>query len=405
MKELKKLQRRVHWSECIHLALLTLCLAVPIALIYTEDDQLFRLRWALGTVIPVQLVRYICQRVEKKKLRPPLCAVVVALTMLLTRNDHHWVYYLVTLIPVLIFGLIVPWHRGKMILTLVSIPSVFAALPPYLIGKALSIELISSLSVVLAALLTLNFFVHVNLTRLFQDIRFSRKTEISLAGIVRNNRRVIIVYALIGALLIAAVPLLLQKEQTPIPRQLVELEEEPETVPATEPPSRDYRPSKNVEKHDSMFVFDSFATVLAVVGILGLGVLIFLSVKYLLDHIDRRGKLPIPELEDGLQVERLEKSGEYRQKEKLSGWEKKIRRRYEKLILARTPGSKRLNSLTPAELEAVAGISRQPENAELHEIYEQARYSAEPPTREDYHRFKTLSKTLEHVAAERNLPK
>ena len=395
MNELKKLQRRVHWSECLQLALLTLCLAVPIALIYTEDDQLFRLRWALGTVIPVQLVRFICQRVEKKKLRTPLCALVVALTMLLTRNDHHWVYYLVTLIPVLVFGLIVPWHRGRMILTLVSIPSVFAALPPYLIGKALSIELISSLSVVLAALLTLNFFVHINLTRLFYDIRFSRKTEISLSSIVRHNRRVIAVYALLGALLIAAVPLLLQREQTPLERPVIELEEETATVEVTEPPHRDYMPSNNTEEHDAMFVFDSISSILTVGGIAGLLLLAFLLIKFLLDHIDRRGKLPLPDVADGLRVERLEKDESFRQKEKLSGWEKKIRRRYEKLILAKTPGSKYLNALTPAELESVAGLSRQPENAELHEIYEQTRYGAGSPSKEDYHRFKALSKTLE----------
>lgn len=399
MKELKKLERRIHWSECIQLALLTLCLAIPIALIYTADDHMFRLHWALGTVIPVQLVRFICQRVEQKKLRFPLCLAVVALTMFLTRHDHHWVYYLVTLVPILLFGLVIPRHRGKIILTLVSIPSMFGGLPPYLIGKALSIELISTLAVVLTALLTLNFFVHINLKRLFQDIRFSRKTEISLSGILRHNRRVIAVYALIGALLIAAVPLLLQREgPNEKPLWVAVEEEEEKPVETTEPLPREYAKSEKAPALHGTLIPDVVITGILIAGIAALLTVIFGLIKFFLDHIDRRGKLPLPDLDDGMSVERLEKEEEFRQKEKLSGYEKKIRRRYEKLILAKTPGSKYLNALTPAELESAAGISGKPENAELHAIYEQTRYGAGSPSKEDYRRFKDCAKTLESNA-------
>ena len=41
MKEHKNLERSIFWSECVHLALLTLCFSIPIALIFDAVSDLF----------------------------------------------------------------------------------------------------------------------------------------------------------------------------------------------------------------------------------------------------------------------------------------------------------------------------------------------------------------------------
>ena len=54
MKEHKNLERSIFWSECVHLALLTLCFSIPIALIFDADEQhITHLPWAFVAVIPV----------------------------------------------------------------------------------------------------------------------------------------------------------------------------------------------------------------------------------------------------------------------------------------------------------------------------------------------------------------
>lgn len=404
MKEHEKLERSIFWSECVHLALLTLCFSIPIALIFDADEQhITHLPWAFGAVIPVQLIRMLCQRIEKKGLRFLASVAVIGLTVLLMHREHSWIGFLVPMLLILFSGVFLPRHKGKLIFTIPSPFTLGLTLIAYVISKKLSVPLLGSFSVILAALLTLNFLIHTNLVRLREYIRLSIDGEIGLSGIIRQNYRLIAVYALIGILVIGATPFLLQREQRPIWQRVVELVPETEPV-ATDNVIQEYEHLNTAVPQNAELVADIVLTILLVVFILALLALLFLLGKSLLERIDRK-KLPPPKLWDGILIEQLEEEAAKTQREKLSGWEKKIRRRYEKLILRLTRVDASLLTLTPAELEAVAGISGKPENAELHAIYEQTRYSAEPPTREDYARFKTLSKTLESVAAERNLPK
>lgn len=397
MKEIQKLERHVTWTECIHLALMTLCLGIPIALIYTDDPQLYRLAWGAGTVIPVQLVRLFCAKLERKPLQLLSCALLTGLTLFLTAWDHHWVYYLSTLVPILFTGLCLPRHKGKVILTVPSIYALFFPLPFYALGKGLGVQMMSSIEVVLAALITLNFYVYTNQTRLLRDIRLSTGTEISILSIIRQNRRVLAVFALIGVMILAFVPFIITRESPP-PR-VVEIEEsrslvEESTTNAPTEYTRDLRPSKNLEPVDMNFLRTAFYGTVAVVGIVGIVTILVVAAKFLLSLVEKKRKHGQPRQTEGLMIERLDEEEPEQEKERLSGYEKKLRRRYQKLIRSRIPEDTRISALTPTELERKAEL-RGPGLETVHELYRKTRYSPEPTDRERYTAFKEAVKNLD----------
>ena len=79
--------------------------------------------------------------------------------------------------------------------------------------------------------------------------------------------------------------------------------------------------------------------------------------------------------------------------EPLTGYEKKLRRRYEKLIRSRTPKNTSLMAMTPTELETAAGMDG-PAARIVHDLYSRTRYSQEPATRESYAAFKEAVQQL-----------
>lgn len=393
MKELKRLERRIHWCECIHLALMTLSVTVTLALLFKEDDPFYRLTWAVGAVIPVQLIRFLSERIKRLWLRALSCLGVVGLSVLVTWNDYHWVYYAIACLPILISGLFLPRPNGKLIFTRPNIVAVLGTVIPYAIGQVTQVPLLSRIAIALSALTTLNFLLHLNQSRLLMDIRMSVHAEVSVTGLIRQNRKAVAVFVLVGVLVIAAIPFLLKARppETEDTREAYIAEETPEPTPTPFFPkqytlTRDDRP---INLEFLPYLVAGFAlSALAVVAV-GFVYLIYM----LITSIDRRKKHALPEVDDPLTVERLEPEPGRREKERLTGYEKKIRRHYEKLIKSRTPKEARLNVLTPTELEERARIRG--EGAEtIHEVYRKTRYSGEPATKESYTAFKEAVKTL-----------
>ena len=396
MKNLRKLERSIHWMECVHLGLLTLCLALPIALLFTEDDPIRRLCWALGTLIPVQLIRVICERIRGKPLRTLLSLAVFGLSLLMTRRDHHWVYYLCCCVPMLLSGLLLPRPQDKLILTVPRFFTLVLGVPAFALGKALGVPMLAGLGVALTALLTLTFLVHTNLSRLLRDIRMSRNTQVSVENLVRQNRRVLLAFALLGTLILAAVPFLLQRQPEPgTVRPIPEYQAE-STEPHNETlPEKEYAGTGHAEPLNLEWLRDGFIGLLLLLGALGLGILLFYLVKALLELLRRDQKKLPGRQEDGLTIEYLEEEAAgKRERERLSGYEKKIRRRYEKLILRRTEPARALEALTPTGLEAAAGLCG-PAAETVHEIYRRTRYSPASPTKEQYAAFREAVKSLE----------
>ncbi len=398
MKELENLRRRIHWSECVHLALMTLALAFSLILTFQSDDRLTQLLFALGTVIPVQLIRLICERIGKKLPRLLLSLGVTGLSILVTWAGERWSCYLICCIPILISGVFLPRSKGRILLT---VPSPYAAIPmafAYAYGRAvesLGVPWIASLILILTALMTVNYFVYFSQTKLLRDLSYSGDTETSVSGMIRQNRKTVVAFLLIGALILTAVPFLLStKPPEVVPRETGEAETS--TVFQHEKPHNVIDASIDREGAAPLHLElyrDILLGILILVPSVGAIISVIAGIRILLSRVQEKRKRAEPKLADGLTVERLEALDHKKERERLTGYEKKLRRRYEKLIRSRTPEKASLAALTPTELERAADLRG--EGAEtVHTLYSQTRYSEISADRERYAAFKEAVKNL-----------
>lgn len=398
MKELRGLERRIRLCECIHLALITPCISLVMALFVKEENELVWLLMALGAIIPVQLIRFICDRVGNPVKKALLSLAVAAAASLLTLRRYYWMCYLACCIPILLSGLILPRQKNRLIFTT---PTLIALLPMiliYALGRVYPKPLLCVVSVVQAALVTLNYFLYMNQTRLLEDIStavIGMKANVSVTGMIRHNREFFMGFLLLAALILVAVPLLMQpreqEKHEPLPESTGSAE--PEETPEPEPPEeKNYRESPDGKPLNIEQILDYGPYIIAFLipagGVVGFIALIWM----LITSITKRKDGPL-EVEDGMTVERLKPERVPREKERLYGYEKKIRRGYEKLIKARVPGKTPLAAKTPTELEQAAELGG--DSAEtIHTIYCLTRYSGEPVTKESYAAFKEAVRTV-----------
>ena len=398
MKELRGLERRIRLCECIHLALITPCISLVMALFVKEENELVWLLMALGAIIPVQLIRFICDRVGNPVKKALLSLAVAAAASLLTLRRYYWMCYLACCIPILLSGLILPRQKNRLIFTT---PTLIALLPMiliYALGRVYPKPLLCVVSVVQAALVTLNYFLYMNQTRLLEDIStavIGMKANVSVTGMIRHNRQFFMGFLLLAALILVAVPLLMQpreqEKHEPLPESTGSAE--PEETPEPEPPEeKNYRESPDGKPLNIEQILDYGPYIIAFLipagGVVGFIALIWM----LITSITKRKDGPL-EIEDGMTVERLKPERVPREKERLYGYEKKIRRGYEKLIKARVPGKTPLAAKTPTELEQAAELGG--DSAEtIHTIYCLTHYSGEPVTKESYAAFKEAVRTV-----------
>lgn len=398
MKELKGLERRIRLCECVHLALITPCISLVMALFVKEENELVWLLMALGAIIPVQLIRFICDRVGNPVKKALLSLAVAAAASLLTLWRYYWMCYLACCIPILISGLILPRQKNRLIFTTPTLIALLPLILIYALGRVYPKPLLCVVSVVQAALVTLNYFLYLNQTRLLEDIStavIGMKANVSVSGVIRHNRKFFLGFLLLAALILVAVPLLMQpreqEKHEPLPEATGSAE--PEETPEPEPPEeKNYRESPDGKRLNIEQILDYGPYIIAFLipagGVVGFIALIWM----LITSITKRKDGPL-EVEDGMTVERLKPERVPREKERLYGYEKKIRRGYEKLIKARVPGKTPLAAKTPTELEQAAELGG--DGAEtIHTIYCLTRYSGEPATKESYAAFKEAVRTV-----------
>ena len=402
MKELRELERRIRLLECLHLALVTLCISLIMTIFVGEKNEPVRLLMAIGAIIPAQIIRFICDRVEKLFPKVILSLAVTGAAMAATFWNNYSGCYLACCIPILISGLLLPRHRNRQIL---MIPTLIALIPNFLIyvlGKVLQKPMLCSVSAVLAALITLNYFLYMNQTRLLDNIGtavIALKATVSVSGLIRQNRKVVAGFLLAAILLIASVPILigiLGTEKTVEPREETVSVALPSPTPTPEPEGmKDYRKSEQAEPINAEFLL-SLPYALAFFIMLGFAAgfvaFIFVIISYIIGQKD--GPLDV---EDGMTIERLKLEDASNGKERLSGYEKKIRRGYEKLIKHRAHEKAKLAVMTPTELEKAADVSGDGADT-IHDVYMRTRYSGEPATKEGYAAFKEAVRALPDVS-------
>ncbi len=397
MKEIKRLEALLRGLEDLHLGLMILCLALPLAVLSHLSRPDYGLVWGLGTVISGELMMLVCRRVKRKPLRALLSLGIYGLSLALTAWDFHWVSYLLSGIPVLTSGLILARPKGKPVLTVPKLYHLLCPLMTYAMGRASGVVSLYTAGVLLAALMTLVFLLYSSQERLLRDIRQSTETEVSVTEMIRLNRRVILVYLLAGILILSLSPLLMRRRLSPSasPQHLQTISRTLETVPASHPPAEHtHINADSQETIDLDPAVDGMSYLIALVFSLAVVIAIVVAILNLRGIQGGSSKHSNPREQDNWSIERLVPEKTKAQRERPTGYEKKLRSRYEKLIRSRTPKDARLEPMTPTELEREAGLSG-PGAERIHSLYAQVRYSGAPATREQYAAFKEAARELD----------
>ena len=402
MKELRGLERRIRILECIHLALVTLCISLVMTIFVGDKNETVRLIMAIGAIIPAQIIRFICDHVKKTLPKTLLSLAVTAAATVATVWNNYWGCYLTCCVPILISGLLLPRHRNRLIFTIPNLIVLILTLLIYTLGKVLKTPLLCSVSVILAALITLNYFLYLNQTRLLDSIgtaAIALKATVSVSGLIRQNRKVVAGFLLAAILVIASVPILirvLETEKVTEPREETVSVALPSPTPTPKPEGmKDYRKSEGADPINAEFLL-SLPYALAFLIMLGFAAGFVAFIIMIIGSIVKQKDGPL-DVEDGMTIERLKREDASKGKEHLSGYEKKIRRGYERLIKNRAPRKAKLAAMTPTELEQTADVYGDGADT-IHDVYTRTRYSGEPATKESYAAFKEAVRSLPGVS-------
>lgn len=397
MKDLRRLELSLRVIEGFYLALMTLCVSLPCALLLQGNREGPALWWGLGAAAPVELIAGLCYWLKPSLRRVLACLGVTALAVVLTLAEARWVYYLLCCGLMLLSGLVMDRPRGRLIFTVPKAYHAVYGLIVYALGRMVSNRLLCVAGVVLGALQILCYFFYTGRAQLLSSLRDSKDTELAPSAMIRLNRRTTLVYFLLAALVLAAIPMLLRRpvRVTEAPAGTgIPLITQNYDAPEIDPQNIVLEPD-----YGAPISYEGAGNVLTVLGLILAAcvvALVFVAIwQYIRMFLGEGSKHEDRPTEAGWSLERLDRPSPKAVKERVTGYEKRVRRRYEKLILRRTHPEAELRTRTPEELESEAGLAGRRETDELHEIYERARYSPETPDREIYHRVKELIKTLE----------
>ena len=399
MKEIKKLERIVSLICCVHLALMTLCLSLGVGLTYPGDNMTVCILWALGAVIPVQIIHQLCLRVRERLPKVLLCLLVAAIAVLLPDNGLRRFYYGLCCGVILISGLIIKWPHGRIVLTVPKGYHLFASFLLYCFGKIIRSSVMAGLAIALLVLMTLTFCFYRNQEKVLWTLRDLSREDVSSTAIIALNRRVIVLFAALGLLVLALVPWLLNWQGERVAPYDDPAVAASVTTTTTEPMTQVTIPNNVVITDPGEPIsYDGVGTVLTwifvAVIVTILGIILFTVISDLLNIEGGNPRHTNPDREQEWSIERLEPE-ELRpeDRETATGYDKKLRRRYQKLIRGRTSKNANLSPLTPTELERAARLGG-PGAEAVHELYERTRYSPEPATKETYAQFKDAVRDL-----------
>lgn len=394
MKEIKKLERIVSFICCVHLALMTLCLSLSVGLTYPGDNMTVCILWALGAVIPVQIIHQLCLRVKERLPKVLLCILVTVIAVLVPDNGLRRFYYALCCGVILISGLLINRPRGRIVLTVPKGYHLLASSLLYCFGKIIRSPVMSGLAIALFVLMTLTLCFYRNQEKVLRTLRDASKEDVSRTAIIILNRRVIVLFAALGMLVLALVPWLLTWQGERVSPYDETTVSAAVTTTTTEPVTQVTIP-KDVVITDpgELISYDGVGTVLTwifvavIAGILG--IILFAVISDLLNIEGGNPRHTNPDKEQEWSIERLEPEEleEEDREEAAVGYDKKLRRRYQKLIRGRTPRNANLSPLTPTELEREAKL-KGPGAETIHELYQQTRYGPGSATRESYQKFK-----------------
>ncbi len=344
------------------------------------------------SLVPMLTVKIVSEKTDNKIIRSAVALVLILLSLLVPGEVMRpsWMIMLTVFSFVFVFC---PHIEGRTMMTKAHIWDIVPLLAAYILSQILS----SSVMISAVTLLVLTFILEYMLEKNMEGVRkevMSRECRVNRDGIIRANRRVIILFIAVYLALCILIPVtvkLLTKERAETGIEYTfgedkEREKEEEKTPARR---KEIRLSKKADTID----FTPLGTLLLYLFLALVGAGVILSVVALFYRLfsavnsgrKRRSRLTSDETITESDIVEVR---EEKEKETRPGYftpEGRIRRLYRGLVLSREDDRGKLRTMTTGEIGRDASI-----NSSVTELYERTRYTAAGADRESVRRMQSL---------------
>ncbi len=376
--------KSLYAAGCVNIALMSLTVTLTLSLLYPESVTAAFI-YSFLSLLPLMAVKVICEGTRKKSIRL-LSAVPLILLSLLVPDEvsrWSWVIMLTAFSFVFVFA---PHIDGRV---LMSRPHIWDLIPLLLMHAVAQITartpmIIASILMILTFILC--FMLEKNMRGVALEIK-SREGEVNREGILRENRRVlllfIVIYLILSFLIPAACTLLSSgREESSQYYEFGKMNSEDEEI-KTEVKAKDIRLTKKAEAIDYssfgsalMYLFLFLLASAAVLGIYS----IFYRLFSIINTEKRKKSTMKPDITVTEEAVEKEKKERRRKTPEPSFFTPsgRLRRLYRKAVLSRCREREKLTVMTSGEIEKSLSIP-----SSVTAIYDRTRYTEKVPTKDE----------------------
>ncbi len=345
------------------------------------------------SLLPMLTVKVVSERTENKLLRIVTALLMIALSFLVPGEVMRpsWIIMLTIFSFVFVFC---PHIEGYTMMTKARIWDIVPLLAAYILSQIQSNSVLISSVTILILTFILEYMLEKNMEGVQKEV-MSRECRVNRDGIIRANRRSIILFGAVYLSLCLLIPvtvelLSVEREETRVEYTFGENEEKETKDEKTPVERKEIRLSGKADAIDFtplgtllLYLFLSLVGATVILTLVALFYRLFSAVN---SKRKKRSRLSPDEsiTESDIVVEEKKE----REREKRAGYftpEGRIRRIYRALVLSKEDERTKLRTMTTGEIGRDASIS-----SGVTELYEQVRYSSSPADRESVKRMQIL---------------
>lgn len=374
--------RTLYAMGLVNPSLMSLSLMLSFNLAFPETYG-YAFLFSFLSLLPMLAVKVISERTEKKTVRCVSALLFTALSFLVPGEVMRpsWIIMLTLFSFVFVFC---PHIEGRTMMTKAHIWDIIPLFGFYILSQILSSTVMITASTLLILTFILEFMLEKNMEGVRKEV-MSRECRVGSDGMIRANRRVIILFTALYLALCVLIPvgvkLLSRERKETTVEYTFGLEKESATEEKTPLERKEIRLSKKSERVD----FTPLGTLLLYLflALVASGIILFfVAVFYRLFSSINSGRRRTDTLrpDDGITESDIVEEVKKKERDEKPGYfspEGRIRRLYRGLVLSRVDDRGRLNAMTSGEIGKDATVEE-----DVTELYERTRYSEEKMDRE-----------------------
>ncbi len=388
---------RIPYSRVLYLtgllnpSILALALMFSFNLAFPET-YVHAFAFSFLSLVPMLTVKIISETTDNKIIRSAVALVLILLSLLVPGEVTRpsWMIMLTVFSFVFVFC---PHIEGRTMMTKAHIWDIVPLLAAYILSQILSDTVMISAVTLLILTFILEYMLEKNMEGVKKEV-MSRECRVNRDGIIKANRRVIILFIAVYLALCILIPVTVklltkEREETGIEYTFgeeTEREKEEEKTPVVR---KEIRLSKKADTID----FTPLGTLLLYLFLAVVGAGIILSVVALFYRLfsavnsgqKRRSRLTPDETITESDIVEVK---EEKERELRPGYftpEGRVRRLYRGLVLSREDDRAKLRTMTTGEIGRDASIM-----STVTELYDRTRYTAAGADRESVRRMQAL---------------